>query len=188
MTWSFMFLFNSILLGVGLAMDAFAVSVCKGLTIEKKYKEYFKVACYFSLFQGLMPLIGYYLGVSFESIIKEIDHYIAFTLLAIIGLSMILEKNDELEVDSKVDFKTMILLSIATSIDALAIGVTFTFLSVNIFFSILIISTITFIICFIGVLVGRNFGTKLKNKSQIFGGIILILIGLKILLEHLGVI
>lgn len=166
-------------------MDAFAVAVSKGLSMKKNYKKSFIIAFYFGFFQGLMPLIGYFLGFSFENVVTKIDHYIAFTLLTIIGLSMILEKNEE-EMDNKIDVKTMLLLSIATSIDALAVGVTFAFLDVNIVLSIFTIGIITFFISFLGVLIGNNFGNKLKNKAQIFGGIILILTGLKTLLEHLG--
>lgn len=176
-----------ILISLGLSMDAFAVSVSKGLSMKKDYKKSFKIAFYFGFFQSLMPLIGYILGFSFESIVTRIDHFIAFTLLFIIGLSMILEK-DEDEMDNKIDVKTLLLLSIATSIDALAIGVTFAFLNVNIMYSIAVIGFITFIICFIGVLLGNKFGKFIKNKAQIFGGIILILTGIKILLEHLNVI
>lgn len=166
-------------------MDAFAVAISKGLSMKKSYKNSLVIGLYFGFFQGLMPLIGYFLGFSFESIVTKIDHYIAFTLLTIIGLSMILEKNEE-EMDNKIDVKTMLLLSIATSIDALAVGVTFAFLDVNIISSVLTIGIITFFISFLGVLIGNKFGNKLKNKAQIFGGIILILTGLKILLEHLG--
>ena len=176
-----------ILIAVGLSMDAFAVAVSKGLSMKKNYKNSLIIAIYFGLFQALMPLIGYFLGFSFENIVTRIDHYIAFTLLLIIGLSMVLEKNED-SMDNKMDVKTMLLLSIATSIDALAIGVTFAFLNVNIFISILTIGIITSFISFFGVILGNKFGDKLKNKAQIFGGIILILTGLKILLEHLSVI
>ena len=175
-----------ILIAVGLAMDAFAVSVSKGLSMNKSYKKSLVIGLYFGFFQALMPLIGYFLGFSFESIVTRIDHYIAFTLLTIIGLSMVLESSEEY--DDKIDFKTMILLSIATSIDALAVGVTFAFLNVNIISSIIVIGIITFIISFLGVLIGNKFGSFFKNKAQIFGGFILIITGLKILLEHLRVI
>ena len=175
-----------ILIALGLSMDAFAVSISKGLSMKKDYKNSFKIALYFGLFQGLMPLIGYILGFSFENIVTRIDHFIAFTLLFIIGLSMILEKKEEM--DNKIDTKTLLLLSIATSIDALAIGVTLAFLNVNIIYSVLTIAIITFNMCFIGVLLGNKFGKFIKNKAQIFGGIILILTGIKILLEHLNVI
>ena len=176
-----------ILIAVGLAMDAFAVAISKGLSMKQNYKKSLKIGLYFGIFQAVMPLIGYFLGFSFESVVTKIDHYIAFTLLTIIGLSMILESNDD-DIDNKIDFKTMIILSIATSIDALAVGVTFAFLNVNIILAIFIIGIITFVICVVGVLIGNKFGKFLKNKAQIFGGIILILTGLKILLEHLKVI
>lgn len=168
-------------------MDAFAVSISKGLSIKKSYKKSIVIGLYFGFFQALMPLIGYFLGFSFDSIVTRIDHYIAFTLLTIIGLSMILESNEDYG-DDKIDFKTMILLSVATSIDALAIGVTFAFLNVNIISSILTIGIITFFISSFGVLIGNKFGSLFKNKAQIFGGCILIVTGLKILLEHLQVI
>lgn len=168
-------------------MDAFAVAVSKGLSMKKSYKNSLIIGLYFGFFQGLMPLIGYFLGFSFEDIVTRIDHYIAFTLLTIIGLSMILEKDDE-KMDNKIDVKTMLFLSVATSIDALAVGVTFAFLDVNIISAVLTIAIITFFISFFGVLIGNKFGNFLKNKAQIFGGIILILTGLKILLEHLMVI
>jgi len=182
-----MHFFEILLIAIGLSMDAFAVAVSKGLSMEKGYKNSLKIGLYFGFFQAFMPLIGYFLGLSFDHIVTKLDHYIAFTLLTIIGLSMILESNEDV-IDNKIDFKTMILLSIATSIDALAVGVTFAFLNVNIIFAIFIIGIITFVICVFGVLIGNKFGKFLKNKAQIFGGIILILTGLKILLEHLEVI
>ena len=182
-----MLVIEIILIAVGLSMDAFAVAISKGLSIKKSYKQSLVIGLYFGIFQALMPLIGYFLGFSFESIVTRIDHYIAFTLLIIIGLSMILESNED-DIDNKIDFKTMLILSIATSIDALAIGVTFAFLKVNIVLAIFIIGIITFVICMFGVLIGNKFGKFLKNKAQIFGGIILILTGIKILLEHLKVI
>jgi len=182
-----MHFFEILLIAIGLSMDAFAVAVSKGLSMEKGYKNSLKIGLYFGFFQAFMPLIGYFLGLSFDHIVTKLDHYIAFTLLTIIGLSMILEKDEE-DIDSKIDFKTMLLLSIATSIDALAVGVTFAFLNVNIILSILTIGIITFSLSFIGVLIGNKFGKFLKNKAQLFGGIILILTGIKILLEHLNVI
>lgn len=168
-------------------MDAFAVAISKGLSIKKNYKKALIIGIYFGIFQALMPIIGYLIGFSFEDVVTKIDHYIAFTLLTIIGLSMALEKNEE-DMDDKIEFKTMILLSIATSIDALAIGVTFAFLNVNIIYSVIIIGTITFIISTIGVLIGNTFGIKLKNKAQLFGALVLIFTGIKILLEHLNII
>ena len=180
-----------ILIAISLAMDAFAVSICKGLSMKKMdWKKAIIIALYFGLFQGGMPLIGYILGVGFEESIKFIDHWIAFGLLAFIGGNMIkeaLSKNEDDEVDDKVDFKTMIVLAIATSIDALAVGVTFAFLNVNIILAVSLIAIITFIISCIGVKLGNVFGDKYEKKAELAGGIVLILIGLKILLEHLGI-
>ena len=180
-----------ILIAVSLAMDAFAVSICKGLSMKKMdWKKAIIIALYFGIFQGGMPLIGYLLGVGFEESIKFIDHWIAFGLLAFIGGNMIkdaLSKNEDDEVDDKVDFKTMIVLAIATSIDALAIGVTFAFLNVNIVLAVSLIAAITLVISCIGVKLGNVFGDKYEKKAELAGGIVLILIGLKILLEHLGI-
>ena len=180
-----------LLTSVGLAMDAFAVSVCKGLSLKKfNVKKGLIVGLYFGLFQGLMPLIGYLLGSFFESIIVSIDHWVAFVLLGIIGINMIKEAiSEECEcVNDKVDFKTMLPLAIATSIDALAIGITMAFLKVNIIIAVLSIGIITFVLSFIGVWIGNKFGNKYEKKAQIFGGIVLIFLGIKILLEHLGII
>lgn len=179
-----------LLTSLGLAMDAFAVAVCKGLSMKTfDKKKGLIIGIYFGLFQGLMPLIGYLLGTTFQDLITSIDHWIAFILLSFIGANMLkegLSKKCEKSND-KIDFKTMLPLAIATSIDALAVGITFAFLKVNIIYAILSIGIITFIMSFIGVKIGNKFGNKYEKKAQIFGGIILILIGLKILLEHLGV-
>lgn len=183
-------LYEIILISIGLAMDAFAVSICKGLSMKKiNWKSTLIIAIYFGLFQAIMPVFGYLLGSSFSVIVQKIDHWIAFILLAIIGGNMIKEsKDDETEKrNDKVDFKTMIILAIATSIDALAVGVTFAFFKVNIILSISIIGLITFILSFVGVIIGNKFGDKFQNKAEFTGGIILIFIGLKILLEHLGI-
>ena len=180
-----------ILIAVSLAMDAFAVSICKGLSMKKMdWKKAIIIGLYFGIFQGGMPLIGYLLGVGFEESIKFIDHWIAFGLLAFIGGNMIkeaLSKKEDDEIDDKVDFKTMVVLAIATSIDALAVGVTFTFLNVNIILAVSLIAIITFIISCIGVKLGNVFGDKYEKKAELAGGIVLILIGVKILLEHLGI-
>lgn len=179
-----------LLIGIGLAMDAFAVSVCKGLSLKKlSIKKALIVGIYFGLFQGGMPVIGYFLGSTFESLITQIDHWIAFILLLFIGGNMIKESLSKECEDSndKVDFRTMLPLAIATSIDALAIGITFAFLKVNILVAVLIIGIITFVLSFIGVIVGKKVGCKYKNKAEFIGGIILILMGIKILLEHLGI-
>ena len=172
-------LYEIILISIGLAMDAFAVSICKGLSMKKiNWKSTIIIAIYFGLFQAIMPVFGYLLGSSFSVIVQKLDHWIAFILLAIIGGNMIKEsKDDEAEKrNDKVDFKTMILLAIATSIDALAVGITFAFFKVNIVVSITIIGIITFILSFIGVIIGNKFGDKFQNKAEFIGGMILIII------------
>lgn len=177
------------LIAVGLSMDAFAVSVCKGLAMPKcTFKKAAIVGLWFGGFQALMPAIGYILGAQFQEAIASIDHWIAFVLLALIGGNMIHEAldNDEDEADASLDVKTMFLLAVATSIDALAIGITFAFLKVNIIPAVCFIGIVTFIISFAGVKIGNVFGARYKNKAEIVGGVILILLGLKILLEHLG--
>ncbi|MBN2911096.1 manganese efflux pump MntP [Coprococcus comes] len=177
------------LIAVGLSMDAFAVSVCKGLAMPKcTFKKAAIVGLWFGGFQALMPAIGYILGAQFQETIASIDHWIAFVLLALIGGNMIHEAldNDEEEADASLDVKTMFLLAVATSIDALAIGITFAFLKVNIIPAVCFIGIVTFIISFAGVKIGNVFGARYKNKAEIVGGVILILLGLKILLEHLG--
>lgn len=177
------------LIAVGLSMDAFAVSVCKGLAMPKcTFKKAAIVGLWFGGFQALMPAIGYVLGAQFQEAIASIDHWIAFVLLALIGGNMIHEAldNDEEEADASLDVKTMFLLAVATSIDALAIGITFAFLKVNIIPAVCFIGIVTFIISCAGVKIGNVFGARYKNKAEIVGGVILILLGLKILLEHLG--
>ena len=177
------------LIAVGMSMDAFAVSVCKGLAMPKcTFKKAAIVGLWFGGFQALMPAIGYVLGAQFQETIASIDHWIAFVLLALIGGNMIHEAldNDEEEADASLDVKTMFLLAVATSIDALAIGITFAFLKVNIIPAVCFIGIVTFIISFAGVKIGNVFGARYKNKAEIVGGVILILLGLKILLEHLG--
>lgn len=182
-------IFEIILIGIGLAMDAFAVSICKGLSMSKmNWKKAGIIGLYFGGFQALMPLIGYFLGVGFEDKIKSIDHWIAFILLSIIGINMIKEAFEKEEADDKIDFKTMVVLAIATSIDALTVGITFAFLSVNIWSSIMVIGIITLILSIVGVKIGNTFGDKYKSKAEITGGIILIALGIKILLEHIGII
>lgn len=186
-------LFEISFIGIGLAMDAFAVSICKGLSIKRQIcKKAMIISAYFGIFQAIMPLIGYCLGANFQSIVESIDHWIAFILLLILGGKMVIESKqvDILnggESDEALEVKTMSLLAIATSIDALAVGITFAFLEVNILKSITIIGIITFIICALGVIIGNKFGNKLQSKAQVFGGVILILIGLKTLLTHLGI-
>lgn len=181
-----------LVLAVGLSMDAFAVAVCKGLsTKEVKWKHYLVVGVWFGGFQALMPTVGYILGSSFEKYIKSVDHWVAFVLLAFIGGNMLkdgLSKQTE-TTDASFSFRSMFLLAIATSIDALAVGITFALLpDVNVSFAVLFIGVITFILSAVGLKVGNLFGLRYKNKAEIAGGVILILIGVKILLEHLGVI
>ena len=178
------------ILAVGLSMDAFAVSVCKGLAMPKiTVKKAAVVGIWFGGFQALMPALGYLLGSQFKDSITAIDHWIAFILLGIIGGNMIREAcSGECENESdSLDIKTMFLLAVATSIDALAVGITFTFLKVNIAAAVSFIGITTFIISAAGVKIGNIFGTKYKSKAELAGGIILILLGLKILLEHLGI-
>ena len=188
------------LIGVGLSMDAFAVSVCKGLKMRRLNKKNAAViGLFFGGFQAIMPLIGWLLGKQFEKYITSFDHWIAFVLLAFIGGKMAIEaiKGDDDEQDDdggnktsdgeKLDLKELTMLAVATSIDALAVGITFAFLKVNILTAISIIGVTTFVLSIIGVAVGNKFGMKYKSKAEIVGGIVLILIGLKILLEHLGI-
>ena len=185
-----MTIWEILVIGVGLSMDAFAVAVCKGLSLKKiTPKNAVTVALYFGIFQGVMPVIGYFLGSTFSRYVTKFDHWIAFGLLLIIGGKMIYDsvKGNE-SADDKLDVKTMLLLAVATSIDALAVGITFAFLEANIFVSASIICAVTFALSLLGVLIGKKFGEKLKNKAEIAGGVVLILIGVKILLEHLGVI
>ncbi len=178
------------LIAVGLSMDAFAVSVCKGLAMKKcTILKAGLIGLYFGGFQALMPLLGYLLGVQFQDVITSIDHWIAFVLLGVIGGNMIREafSEEEEETDDSLDVKTMLGLAIATSIDALAVGVTFAFLQVNIAPAVCFIGVITFTISVAGVKIGSVFGNKYQAKAEIAGGVILILIGVKILLEHLGI-
>lgn len=184
--------FELFLLAVGLSMDAFAVSVCKGLaTRDLKPKHMVICGAWFGGFQALMPLIGYLLGSAFEKYINKFDHWIAFALLFFIGANMIRESlsKDFEAADASFSFKTMFVMAVATSIDALAVGVSLAVLpDINIFFAVLLIGVITFVLSAAGVKVGNVFGAKYKNKAEFLGGLILVLIGLKILLEHLGVI
>lgn len=178
-----------VILSIGLAMDAFAVSICKGLSVKKvKPKHYLIVGGYFGGFQALMPLVGYLLGISFQQFIVSIDHWIAFILLGIIGINMIKESfGDDENVNASFSFKDMLPLAVATSIDALAVGITFAFLQVNIALAVTLIGVITFIFSAVGIKIGVIFGDKFKNKAELLGGVVLILIGLKILLDHLGI-
>ena len=186
-------IFELILLSIGLGMDAFAVSVCKGISMKKmNWKKASLIGLYFGGFQAVMPILGYFFGTSFESFITNIDHWIAFILLVIIGAKMIQEAfqkdKDEDQYNEDISVKTMLILSIATSIDALAVGITFSFFKVDLVLAVSLIGIITFILSVLGTKIGNRFGDKYKSKAELIGGIILILIGLKILLEHLAII
>jgi putative Mn2+ efflux pump MntP len=176
------------LLAVGLSMDAFAVSICKGLSVkELRPKHALICGVYFGGFQALMPLIGWALGMQFQSLITSIDHWIAFVLLAVIGINMVREaRSDEEETANDCfDVKTMLPLAVATSIDALAVGVTFAFLDVSIVPAVSFIGVTTFVCSAIGVKLGHVFGLRFQSKAELLGGLVLIGIGLKILIEHL---
>ena len=181
------------LLGVGLAMDAFAVSICKGLGMSKvNGKQCLVIGLFFGGFQALMPFLGWFLGSTFAEKIKVIDHWIAFVLLGYIGIKMIADAIKEWkeetkveEMDAPLDIKEMFLLAIATSIDALAVGITFSFLEVAIACACAVIGVVTFVISCGGVYVGNIFGERYKAKAQIIGGVILVVLGLRILLTHL---
>ena len=180
-----------LLLSVGLGMDAFAISVCKGISMKKMdWKKAIIIGLYFGGFQALMPVIGYFLGSAFESLITNIDHWIAFILLGIIGGKMIKDffADESDNCNDDVSFKTMFVLAVATSIDALAIGITFAFLKVNLILAVALIGVITFILAVIGTKIGNRFGDKYQNKAELVGGIILVLLGIKILLEYLNII
>lgn len=179
-------------IALGLSMDAFAVAICKGLSMKRmSWKNAVITGLYFGGFQGGMPLIGYLLGTSFRGMITSVDHWIAFLLLGLIGVGMIKEalgrEEDEAGQSDSFDVKTMVPLAVATSIDALAVGVTFAFLNVQIVPAVSFIGVITFLLGIAGVKIGNVFGLKFKAKAELAGGIILILMGCKILLEHLGI-
>lgn len=181
-----------LLLGIGLSMDAFAVSICKGLSAKRlQTRHYLIIGAWFGGFQALMPTIGFFLGSTFEQYITAFDHWVAFVLLSAIGAGMIKENlsKEESNGNDSFSFKTMLLLALATSIDALAVGITFALLpDVNVPLAVCLIGITTFVCSAAGLKVGNLFGLKYKAKAELAGGIILILIGLKILLEHLGVI
>ena len=184
---------SALLLGVGLSMDAFAVSVCKGLSVGSvKLRHMFCAGIWFGTFQALMPLIGYFLGASLHGYIEKIDHWVAFILLLLIGANMLREafsKEKEDEKNASFSIGTMLLLAIATSIDALAVGIALAMDSgTNIWLNIGVIGLTTFLFSFAGIRIGSAVGNNFEKKAQIAGGVILILIGVKILLEHLGVI
>lgn len=186
------FFIQTLLISIGLSMDAFAVSICKGLGMSKlNKKQMLIIALYFGGFQTLMPYIGWAVGARFSSYVSQYAHWIAFILLAIIGGKMIHEALTESEdceddgiKDKKLSHKELLLLAIATSIDALAVGISFAFLNVPIIPSIIIIGLTTFAISLVGVIIGNIFGSKYKNKAEFVGGLILVIIGLKIVLEQ----
>jgi len=186
-----MSLFSLFAIAVGLSMDAFAVSICKGLAIRQlSLKKTIIVGVWFGGFQAFMPLIGYLLGSRFESYITSIDHWIAFILLALIGASMIknaFTSGEESLPDDSLNTKTMFFLALATSIDALAVGITLAFLQVDIVAAVVQIGIITFLLSMAGVKIGNTFGTRYRSRAELAGGIILIVMGAKILLEHLGI-
>lgn len=175
-------------------MDAFAVAICKGLNMTKiNYRHGFIIALFFGFFQAIMPLLGWLLGTQLADYITAIDHWVAFFLLLFIGGKMVLDtfhgEDEESVCSDSLDIKELFILSIATSIDALAVGITFALLpDTNIVLSVSLIGVITFALSFLGVIIGNKFGSKFEKKAQLAGGVILILIGLKILLEHLGII
>ena len=181
-----------ILISISLAMDAFAVSICKGLSMSKMdWKKAIIIGLYFGIFQALMPTIGYFLGTTFETLVTSFDHWIIFILWFVIGGNMILEsfsQSDENDESSDINFSSMVVLAIATSIDALAVGITFAFMDINIFSTVSLIGLITFVLTVIGVKIGNKFGNKYESKAKLLGGIILILIGVKILFEHLQIV
>lgn len=188
------YLVEFLLLGVGLAMDAFAVSICKGLAMRKvNKKQAVIIALFFGGFQAIMPVIGWLLCKGFQTYIEVFDHWIAFALLAFIGVKMIIEtlgeKEDDVvieEMDPPLDMKEMLMLAIATSIDALAVGISLAALDRPIVESAAIIGVVTFVISIIGVYIGNFFGNRYKKRAELTGGIILVLIGVKILCEHMG--
>lgn len=184
-----------LVVSIGLAMDAFAVAICKGLSVKKlSPKHPIVIGLYFGFFQAMMPLLGFLLGKQFSDKISSIDHWVAFILLGVIGINMVLEaKKKDVEAcceetsDNVLKFTSMLVLSIATSVDALAVGITLAFLHVNIFTAILFIGITTFIISMAGVHIGHGFGCKFKAKAELLGGFLLVLLGVKILIEHLGI-
>ena len=180
------------LLGLGLSMDAFAVSVCKGLAVGKvRWKHLLSAGLWFGGFQALMPLIGYYLGSFFRVYIERVDHWVAFILLALIGANMLREafsKEEGKPADASFGFRVMLVMALATSIDALAAGIALAMEETNVFLSVGCVGVITFLLSAAGVKIGSVFGEKYKSRAERAGGVILILLGVKILLEHLGVI
>lgn len=183
--------FSIFVIAVGLSMDAFAVSICKGLSLSSmRWGHAVLAGVYFGGFQALMPLLGYGLGVHFQDLIVRVDHWVAFALLCVIGLNMLKEarqKDGCFEADPSFDVKTMTMLAVATSIDALAVGVTFAFLKVQILAAVLVIGATTFCLSAAGIKIGNIFGARYQAKAETAGGAILVLMAFKILLEHLGI-
>ena len=184
--------FDLVLIAVGLSMDAFAVSLCKGLNMRKiNYRHTAVIALFFGGFQALMPLIGWFLGTRFIEYIEQYDHWVAFVLLAFIGGKMLVDAfkdKDECEccqMEKPLDLWELLLMAIATSIDALAVGIALAVSNVNIGSAVTLIGAVTFVLCFVGVIIGNNFGAKYKTRAQIAGGIVLVGIGVKILVEGL---
>ena len=185
----FMGTLELVMISVGLAMDAFAAAVCKGRAIQSATpKQMSAVGAWFGVFQAIMPLLGFFLGYNFKSYIESIDHWIAFILLGTIGINMVKEalSGKKENVDVSISVKSMLPMALATSIDALAVGITFACLNVNIYASVILIGCITFAISSAGVKIGNVFGIRYKSKAELFGGAVLIFIGIKILFEHLG--
>lgn len=182
-----------LLIAVGLSMDAFAVSICKGLSMEKlRMRDVWTVGLYFGIFQAGMPLVGYLVGTQFASFVESVDHWIAFVLLGFIGGKMMLgsfhkEENASPRQDASLGWRSMLPLAIATSVDALVVGISFAFLQVRILPAIASIGLITLLLCMLGMKIGQLFGARFKSKAEFIGGILLIFMGLKILLQHLGV-
>ncbi len=183
------------LIGIGLSMDAFAVAICQGLSMKKlNWRHGAVIALFFGGFQAMMPLLGWFLGSRFAGYIQQFDHWVAFVLLGIIGFNMLREalSDEEDEEDAcacgeRLDLKRLFLMAVATSIDALAVGVTFAFLKVKVLFSVTVIGCTTFCLSLVGVAVGNYFGARFKKHAEVTGGAILILLGVKILMEHLGI-
>lgn len=176
-----------VIIAVGLSMDAFAVSIGKGLSLKQiKLRHVLSVGLWFGGFQALMPLIGYLLGATFTAVVSDFDHWIAFFLLGIIGFNMIRDSfsKEEEKHDDDFSFRTMLMLAVATSIDALAVGVSFAFLSVDLWISVALIGLITFAFSAVGLKIGNIFGNKYKSKAEFTGGVVLVLMGVKILVEH----
>lgn len=176
-----------LIIAIGVSMDAFAVSICKGLSVTRlRPKHMLSVGLWFGGFQALMPLLGYYVGIHFSDLVSSVDHWIAFVLLAIIGLGMIKESRDKDcdDMDPDFSFRTMLAMAVATSIDALAIGVSLAFLKVDIWMSVLIIGITTGLFSMLGINIGNVFGSRYKSTAELIGGIILVVMGVKILVEH----